>query len=186
MRTDSVKLTTPVMVTAPVMENIPQAEETVTSQESNLENQTPSPTTETIPLIQIESAIGKVCAYSLEMPIEVSSQLVVHKVKEGESMPMLARNYETTEESIEAVNYFLPSPLWAELIIVIPVGTTDVSDIPSLKPVLVDYDDISLDELAETLSVSTDDIIKFNKVNPFCTSFNGWILIPAEKIIPSN
>ncbi|MCP4123568.1 MAG: hypothetical protein GY751_17595, partial [Bacteroidetes bacterium] len=157
----------------------------VMSQESTLENETPSPTTDTIPLTQTQAVLEKICAYSLEMPIGVSSQLLLHKVKGGESMAMLAENYETTEETIDIVNYFMPSPLWAELIIVIPVGTTEISDISSLKPVFVDYDDILLDELADSLSVSAEDIIRLNHIDTSCTSFYGWILIPAEKIVPS-
>ncbi|MCP4121999.1 MAG: hypothetical protein GY751_09625, partial [Bacteroidetes bacterium] len=127
-QTDSVTLT------VPVTEAFTQVEEMVMSQESTLENETPSPTTDTIPLTQTQAVLEKICAYSLEMPIGVSSQLLLHKVKGGESMAMLAENYETTEETIDIVNYFMPSPLWAELIIVIPVGTTEISDISSLKP----------------------------------------------------
>jgi len=97
---------------------------------------------------------------------------------------MLAEHYHTTANAIDAVNYFLPSPLWAELVIVIPVDTMEINGLISLKPVFVDQDDISLEKLAQSLSVSLSDFQKLNQLSPFCQSFHGWVLIPAEKKSP--
>lgn len=122
------------------------------------------------------------CAYSLETPIGTTQPLVLHKVAIGESMTILAEDYETTIEAIDKVNYFLPSPLWSEFIVIIPSRTNSPDTLSPLKPVFVQYDHISVEELAENLSVSLPDLMEINALDPACESFSGWILIPAGKI----
>ncbi|MBT3322821.1 MAG: hypothetical protein HN392_11110 [Anaerolineae bacterium] len=133
---------------------------------------------------QTEPVLIKHCAYPLETPFGTNRQFVFHQIANGESMVMLTERYETTASAIEAVNFFLPSPLWAELVIVIPLDTTDVDGLTSFRPVLIDEGDISLEELAQILSISSPDLIEFNQIDLSCRSFNGWMLIPAEKINP--
>lgn len=142
------------------------------------------PTEDLASTTQIEPASARHCAYPLETLIGMEGQFLVHQVEYGESMITLTENYQTTAEAIGAVNYFFPSPLWAELVIVIPLGITEVDDLPSLRPVLLDEDDISIEELADDLSVSTSALIEFNQMDLSCRSFHGWVLIPAEKINP--
>ncbi len=140
------------------------------------------PTEEVASATETEAVLT--CAYPLEKPIGTNGQFLVHQVDHGENMAMLAERYQTTASAIDVANYFLPSPLWAELVIVIPVGNTEIGDLLSLKPVFVDEDDTSLVKLAENLSVSLSDLQELNQLSPFCQSFHGWILIPAEKKKP--
>ncbi len=122
------------------------------------------------------------CAYPLETPIGAGKIFILHRVASGENMAILAERYETTELAIDAVNFFLPSPVWAELIIIIPVATTDVDDFPAFRPIFLEEDDISIEELAQSLTVSSSDLIEFNNLDSSCLSFHGWVLVPEEKI----
>ncbi len=148
-------------------------------------SETPTPSSEDIAATQTESALASRCAYPLESPFgSVNRNFLLHKVAPGESMTVLTERYETTPSAIDAVNYFLPSPLWADLVIVIPLNLTNIDGLPSFKPVLLDEEDISLEELAQNLSVSSAELIEFNQLDPSCRSFQGWLLVPAEKINP--
>lgn len=142
----------------------------------------PSATATLIMPTQTEIAQQPTCAYSLETPIGTTQPLILHQVAAGESMVMLAEDYETTIEAIDEVNYFLPSPLWSELVVIIPSGTTSVDTLSPLKPVFVQYDRISFEEFADNLSMSSSELLELNNLDPSCESFSGWIVIPAEKI----
>lgn len=153
--------------------------------EKSIVTETPSPSKEDISATQTKMALASRCAYPLESPFDsVNSQFLFHEVAAGENMTLLTERYETTRNAIEAVNYFLPSPLWADHVIVIPLNTTNIDGLPSFKPVLLDEEDISLEELAQNLLVSSAELIEFNQIDPSCRSFHGWILVPAEKLVP--
>jgi len=131
---------------------------------------------------QTEPPVATYCAYPLETLIGAEKIFILHRVTGGENMAILAERYETTEQAIDAVNFFLPSPIWAELVIVIPVETTDVDEFPSFRPIFLEEDDISIEELAQSLTVSSSDLIEFNYLDSSCLSFHGWVLVPEEKI----
>lgn len=165
--------------TAPASETSTLAQKTATMPEDIA---SPSPTTNTIPLTETQAAAEQICTHPLETPFGRGGYLILHKIKSGESMTSLTQKYSTTEDALDAVNYLLPSPLWNDLVIVIPQGITDASILSSLKPVFVEYDDTSIDELANALDVSAEDIVNINQINASCNSFHGWLVIPAEKI----
>lgn len=153
--------------------------------EENNKTETPIPPTEDISFAtQTQAPLISHCAHPLETPFGKNRQFLLHQIAGGESMSMLTEAYETTADAIGAVNYFLPSPLWAELVIVIPIATTEVDDLPSFRPVLLNEDNISLEELAENLSISSTELMAFNQIDSSCRSFHGWVLVPAEKITP--
>ena len=126
-----------------------------------------------------------VCAYALDQQIELDGRiLIAHRVLAGENMSFLASKYATTSDAIDAVNFFLPSPIWADLVIVIPVGTSQVGGLLSYQPVLVSENDISLDQLAQELSVAVLDLQTANGLDASCRSFSGWLLVPRTKLTP--
>jgi hypothetical protein len=146
---------------------------------------TPVPSGEEIAATQTELALASRCAYPLDNPFgSTDRQFLLHRVVEGENITILTERYETTPEAIEAVNYFFPSSLWAELVIVIPLKMSNISGLPSFKPVLLDEEDISFEELAKDLLVSSAELIEFNQIDPSCRSFHGWVIVPADKINP--
>jgi len=153
--------------------------------EKSIVSETPSLSEENIAATQTKIALASRCAYPLESPFDSAwGQFLFYEVAPGESMTILTERYETTQSAIEAVNYFLPSPLWADHVIVIPLNTKNIDGLTSFKPVLLDEEDISLEELALNLLVSSAELIEFNQLDPSCRSFQGWILVPAEKIVP--
>ena len=158
--------------------------ETDTPRENTILGTPTVPTRDAVFATQTEPALIDHCAYPLETPFGINGQFLLHRIAVGESMAKLTVDYETTENAIRDVNYFLPSPLWAEVIIVIPLAIIDADGLPSFKPVFIEEDDISLEELAQSFAVSSSDLIEFNQLNPFCRSFYGWILVPAERISP--
>jgi hypothetical protein len=153
--------------------------------EKSIVSETPSLSEENIAATQTKISLASRCAYPLESPFDgVNNQFLFHEVAAGESMTILTERYETTQNAIEAVNYFFPSQLWAELVIIIPLNTTNTAGLDTFKPVLIDEEDISLEELAKNLLVSSAELIEFNQLDPSCRSFQGWILVPAEKLVP--
>ena len=162
-----------------------RVETSTVTPEKSIITETPSLSKENISATQTKIALASRCAYPLESPFDsVNSQFLFHEVVAGESMILLTERYETTQSEIEAVNYFLPSPLWADYVIIIPLNITTIDVLPLFEPVLLDEDDISLEELAEKLLVSSVELIEFNQLDPNCRSFQGWILVPAEKLVP--
>lgn len=125
----------------------------------------------------------KKCGYALEDKIELEQYvLTLHQVVYGENMDILALNYETSPQAIQTLNYFLPSPLWADIVIVIPIGRTEVSSLPIFEPVLVTEPILSLELLAQQLSVTVGDL-DYSTLDTNCTAYAGWILVtrPARK-----
>ncbi|MGB2963638.1 MAG: hypothetical protein WBB69_06595 [Anaerolineales bacterium] len=153
--------------------------------EKRIVSETPSPSREDLAATQTKLVLGRDCAYPLDSPFGAEHrQFLLHRVVEGENMTILTERYKTTQIAIDAVNYFFPSSLWAEHVIIIPLNRTNAADLPSFKPVLLDEEDISLEELAQNLLVSSAELIEFNQIDLSCRSFQGWILVPAEKLIP--
>ena len=135
------------------------------------------------PIRDATSVPLKNCGYALEDRIELEGRvLTLHQVAYGESMDMLALNYETSIQAIQALNYFLPSPLWANVVIVIPIGSTDVSDLPIFEPALVAEPVVSQDTLAQQLSATAVDLV-YNNLDAECPAYTGWVLVtrPARK-----
>jgi hypothetical protein len=123
----------------------------------------------------------KTCGYGLETRIELDGQtLTLHKVRRGESMDMLAANCETSLEAMQALNYFLPSPLWAELVIVIPVGGLDGNGAPILEPYLVPEPGSSVAELAAQFSIAPEDLANASALDANCETLSDWVLIPHQ------
>lgn len=123
--------------------------------------------------------LEKNCGYALETRIELGGNvLTLHKVRRGESVEMLATNYETSLGAMQAVNYFLPSPLWAELVIVIPVGGLDGDGVPVLEPYLVPEPGVSITSLAGQFSITPEEFIRANTLDVDCPAISGWVLVP--------
>lgn len=144
---------------------------------------TPSPVTFSPPAPKPASSLTpaalKTCGYGLETPIELGGQaLTLHKVRRGESVDLLAANYETSLEAMQALNYFLPSPLWAELVIVIPVGGLQDAAGPVLEPYLVPEPGVPVASLAGQFSITPEELIQTNSLDPGCPAVSGWVLIP--------
>lgn len=131
---------------------------------------------------QIPSATSvavKNCGAELEGRIDVGQYvLTLHQVSYGESMDLLAAQYETSLPAIQAVNYFLPSPLWSDLVIVIPVGISEISGLPFFEPYFVPDPVASLDVIVQQVSVPGSDLMEYNNLDGDCPAYAGWLLLP--------
>ncbi len=134
---------------------------------------TPTPTSRPT----ITSSAEPVCGYSLDVPIGDIRQFVIHNVAEGERLFLYATTHETTVEAIQAVNYYLPSPLWVGWNIVIPVRFTDVEGIPKLEAVFSTRDQ-TVDDFIQINKTDLADLKQFNLLSDNCKSFSGWLLVP--------
>lgn len=150
---------------------------TATIENSPNPTQTPIPPSETPlpPTSTIEPPI-----LALETPIGRDKKFIIHAVIPGESLELYAKNYNTTVPAIRAVNYDLPSFLPLDWVVIIPLNTSDVTDIPPFEPFEV-KEAISVGTLAEILSVDLTDLRLYNRIpSGYALNPGEWILIPRE------
>ncbi|MBI5296404.1 MAG: hypothetical protein HY869_13085 [Chloroflexi bacterium] len=118
----------------------------------------------------------------LEMPIGGDLQFVIHKVKVGENMNQYAAKYNTSIEAIVMINYKLKTPLWEDTLLVIPVGFTDISGLPSFEAHQVTEADRSAEALAAELGVSAADLALYNAIaDGELLQPGDWILVPHSR-----
>ncbi len=114
----------------------------------------------------------------LETLLGYQNTFLIHRVRDGESLELLARLYGTAVNSMTAVNYGLPTPLPVGWYLVVPVNRVSVAGIPPLEAYLVTKN-IQVDELAVELSVSSADLQKYNNLDGNVMLVLGeWILVP--------
>jgi LysM repeat protein len=122
------------------------------------------------------------CGHALDAPFGKNTKFVVHRVMSGENLTLYAGQYHTTTDAILAVNYHLPMPVWEDWIIVIPVDTLDVSDIPPFEPYQAIGTRISLGELAKQLNTDPQSLYRYNSFEGACQVFSGWLLVPRKPL----
>ncbi|MEW5828983.1 MAG: LysM peptidoglycan-binding domain-containing protein [Chloroflexota bacterium] len=143
-------------------------------------SQTASPASTNVSTLAVTT-----CGYALDAPINAGKyQFVIHKVSEGESMDLLESRFGTTTNAIQTANYFLPVPLWVDMVIVVPVGSADLSSLPAFEPYYVTGASASLEALARNLSVTADALREYNGWTSECQVFSGWMLVPRERTSP--
>jgi hypothetical protein len=142
---------------------------------------TPSPTLLVMasPLLPIETfAPTIVSPHVLETPIGVEHQLVIHRAQAGESLMSIASRYWTTVDAIQAVNYYLPSPLRIDWLIIVPINQTDVQGMPVFEAYQVKTA-ISVRTLALQLPVDPAVLELYNGFgNSEFLSPGDWVLVP--------
>jgi len=125
----------------------------------------PSFTQET--LFRLENTIGK------------DPQFIIHRVIEGESLPLFANMYQTSVEAIRAVNYDLPRILWTDQIVIIPLNQTDMSGIPQFIAYEIVENGITFEQIADEFAVPPEELLRYNNINKeFALQQGDWILIP--------
>jgi len=145
----------------------------------------PLPPTPTFTPTQIASPIPTtqpVLNLALEVPLGLGQRFMIHRVMEGESLELFARRYATTIEAIQAVNYYLPSPLLVNWTVVIPLESIDVQGLPAFQPIMV-VGDMTVEEFARSNSVDVATLSYFNALEASYRLARGdWLLIPREKV----
>lgn len=117
----------------------------------------------------------------LGTPIGRDIIFIIHRVVEGEALGQYASRYNTTEEAIRAVNYNMPSVLFIDWLLVIPLDRTDTTGLPAFQPLQIEEGGITLEALARQLGVEAEDISLYNDIEPEHILLPGeWILVPRE------
>ena len=120
-------------------------------------------------------------AHGLEIPFGEHPSLLIHQVKDGESLPFLALHYNTSENAIISVNYHLSLPLLNTTVLVIPLNQENVNNLPQFEPYFVSKR-ISLSELVEQFSVDMESVMYYNLYHrQYALSPGEWVLISSPK-----
>ncbi|HOE69597.1 MAG TPA: LysM peptidoglycan-binding domain-containing protein [Brevefilum sp.] len=151
---------------------------TITPTVTGTATPTSEPTQTLIPSLTQTPTRGPV-VLELGTPIGKQGKFVIIRVLEGESIGQFAGRYNTTEEAIRAINYKLPSVLYPDWLLVVPLDFSDTTGLPSFQPIQVTTDGITLLELAQLLNMEAEEISRYNNMGPGHPLQQGeWILIP--------
>jgi len=147
-----------------------------------LATQTPTP----VPT-QIESPTATITApipttipvHQLEMPIGENPSFVIHRIQEGENFIRFSEVYNASREAILAVNYGMDPALWAGAILVIPVGVTDATGLPSFTTLTVTEQNLTIEALTENTGANLELLKQYNALPAgYIFSEGEWVLIP--------
>jgi hypothetical protein len=122
------------------------------------------------------------CGHALDTPFGKKIKFLIHRVARGENLTLYARQYETSTNAILAINYQLPMPVWEDWMIVIPVKTLDVSELPPFEPYQAIGTRLSLSELARQLNTDAQSLYSYNAFEGPCKLFSGWLLVPRTPV----
>lgn len=155
---------------------IPEIEFTPTSNLIRKSTTTTTQSEQQSPTITMEpSTLG------LDTPIGSWVQFIIHRTLPGESLEQFANQYNTTVDAIRSVNYNLPNVLYVDRLIIIPIGVQDAGDLPAFEAYQVEARGLSVEDLAEQITVLPEDLVLFNNVpSEYIFNFGDWILVPRE------
>lgn len=142
----------------------------------------PTPSESTKPTASETTVLPtSVAPHFIETIIGDSPSLIIHKVLEGEGYIWLAQNYNTSEEAIKAINYNLPESLWVNKILVIPVNTSDVADLPQFSAYMIEGEKVTIEKMAELLRINLETLRTYNDLPEGYELIPGeWLLIPHQ------
>lgn len=122
---------------------------------------TPAPVS--TPIVASISTSGA-SGHQLETPIGTDYKFVIHRILEGETIEQFADQFDTSVEAILAVNSATRNPGWSGTLLVIPVGFTDVTALPSFIVYQVQETDrgSSIEAMAQNLRVTPLDLKYYN------------------------
>lgn len=143
------------------------------------------PTTHMTPTPEAQRAAP---APNFQTPFGPQNEYVIHAISEGENLPLLSRLYDTTPETIIALNTWVGElGLRPNRVIVIMPGRTDSSEV---APLSVDFtqEEITILEFAASKGVSIEDVRTLNVLrNVESISAGRWLIYPymPETLTPT-
>ena len=114
-----------------------------------------------------------------DIQIRADPAFVIHSVHSGENVNLYADFYGTTVDAIMRVNADMRVPLWVGDMLIIPVGTADVTGLPAFQPHQVAVGPLTLRALAEQLDVDPAALSRCNGLSPDDLLEAGdWLILP--------
>jgi hypothetical protein len=135
----------------------------------------PSPTSSATPT--------EISTHRLETSVLVNGQsMLLHRVIAGEQLGSLAKQFQTTTEVLQALNFKLLTPLFADRVIVIAPGIKIINpNLPVFEPYQVSEQGISLDALSVRLGADLELLKLYNDCTNGCRLLKGdWLYIPRK------
>jgi LysM repeat protein len=143
--------------------------------------QTPVPTQadKITPTVTMTSMPTPSPVHQLEMPIGKDPSFVIHRVQPGESYIRFMQEFQTSKEAILAVNYGVEPSLWADSLLVIPLGVTDATGLPAFTVYQVAEQNLTIEQLALNQSADLATLKQYNDLpDGYAFSEGEWVLIP--------
>ena len=118
----------------------------------------------------------------LDEPFGPDNQFILHKVKQGEALSIIAQTYQTTVEVLRMINNVVPgASIWADSVIVVIPGQQDIKNIPKFKVIQIE-EPTDIDQISTEYQVSIDELKYFNQLGDASALPAGrWLLIPIGK-----
>lgn len=107
---------------------------------------------------------------------------VLYRVEQGDSLGDLTRRYSTSVEAIrQASNIMEGKDIWPGDLIVIPIGSTNLSAIPPFKPLYLERD-TNIHDIAKLYGISADLIRLYNDLGDGeMIPAARWLIVPLEE-----
>ena len=123
----------------------------------------------------------RTCGHELDVAFGAENRFVLHRIAVGENLNLYANRYQTAVNAILYINHDMQMPIWENMVIVIPVGTTLVIGTPPFEVLEQEKILMSTDRLAERLNTDSQQFRRYNEFDDSCVEFSGWILIPRKR-----
>lgn len=117
---------------------------------------------------------------AIDTPFGSDPGLIIHRLQEGEGYILLAEKFGTSVEAIKAINFELPESLWVNTILVIPLNTDDVSDLPQFSVREITTANMTIEQYADRMQIDPNILKKYNDLP------DGYVLSMGELIIVPN
>jgi hypothetical protein len=119
--------------------------------------------------------------HQLQSELGGDIKLIMYRILDGDQLPIVARRYQTSPEAVQAINFKSVYPLWVNHVIVIPLNTEDVTELPKFEAYEITDAQIDLQSLAEILGVDSAQIKYYNLCPQNCLVQKGdWVLLPRQ------
>ena len=106
---------------------------------------------------------------------------MIHSTLPGESLFLFANQFNTNVDTIRALNYELPSVLYVDVVVVIPICVDDPAGLPQFSAYEVTMRGMTLETLAQELSADPQTMSKYNNLpSDYVFEPGDWVLVPRD------